>query len=142
MITLLIDPVSQTITEAEHDGSLDDIYRLLSWEDHKCGGIDAITLADTECLYVDDEGLLARPPLPLWEFTGYPQPLAGRGLLCGLDREGSSVSTGLSVAAIAPLVVWRPNMRCVGMRQQNDFVDHPILGRIPRFMTIPVFEEF
>ena len=93
---LLIDPYASTVKEVEYDG--DDytaIYPLLSNETVE---VDCFTaaypvgkFAEGDCIYVDDEGLL-KDPTHFFKVDGYPDPLAGIGLVVGTNDEGETVS--------------------------------------------------
>jgi hypothetical protein len=63
---------------------------------HSAIGCDTFTVAtfcpDTgDCAFVDDEGLLKSPVL-FFSINGFPQPLAGKGLVLGIDDEGDGVA--------------------------------------------------
>lgn len=81
----LIDPEAETITEFEYSG-LESIYTAL-----QCDTVYAATFNENrDSVFIDDEGLL-KNPTRFFCIEGYPQPLAGRGLVCGLDGEGETV---------------------------------------------------
>lgn len=92
MKAFLIDPVARTIEEVEHDGSLDSIYRLIGADCFACASFDA----DGNGAYVDDEGLL-KPNQEFFLIDGYPQPLAGKGLVLGCDELGETIEPTLSL---------------------------------------------
>ena len=49
-------------------------------------------------VFVDDEGLFRSPPLPIFQIVGMPQPLAGRGLVLGLNPDtGESVEPCIDI---------------------------------------------
>jgi hypothetical protein len=105
MRAILIDPVSETVSEVEYNGDYKHIYELCGFE---C--FTVIDLGKGETLFIDDEGLLKEQEHffalegPLW---AYPQPLAGRGLILGTDDDGESVATKLTLEAIRENVKWR-----------------------------------
>lgn len=97
---ILIDSVNRAVREVElhyQDGhTLDDMYKYI--------GCDCVTIAplqredDTESLFVDDEGLLKGPENFFTFDDAWNKPLAGNGLLVGLDPEtGESISTSYTV---------------------------------------------
>ena len=78
-----IDPVTRTVQEAEYDGTLAGIYGLVACQTITAAGLQT---DDMETIYVDDEGLFSGQPFFLHD--DYPQPLAGRGIIVGTDDEG------------------------------------------------------
>lgn len=98
MKAILIDVVNKEVREVEvvnNDGSnLDSIYGHIG-----CELIDVVGIDQKNDVYVDDEGLLNLTPNSMFfELKGFPNPLAGNGLVMGIDREtGESVDTTLTV---------------------------------------------
>lgn len=96
MRAILIDPFTKTVTEVETEGGLHDIYKLIG-----CDTIDAVYLADGKHnIFVDDNGLTYNEPLPVYQWQGYPQPLAGRGLLMGYNDEGNNVGATMPLGVV------------------------------------------
>lgn len=91
MKAIRIDPEKQVVEEVEYNGDWRDILRLLNVSIFTAVGIDEFTV-----LYVNDEGLLEDPEF-FFEWEGYPQPLAGRGLVLGTDEEGNDRSPKMSL---------------------------------------------
>ncbi len=100
----LIDPFACTITEETIEGkNLKDYYKLLSHETMPVDCFDVSyafsgdVLADSDCLYVDDEGLLKSPE----RFVGFNGvddiKFAGKVLVVGTDEEGASVSANTDI---------------------------------------------
>lgn len=83
----LIDPAARTLTPVDVDKPRDLI------------GCDRITTAyfndASDVVYVDDEGLL-KGPTDFFLIEGYPQPLAGKGVVVGTDAEGNDISPTVS----------------------------------------------
>lgn len=107
MRAIKIDVVNQTITEVEMKGSsLNEMYRLL-----ECEMIEAITLNRAtkkkpgNILWVDEEGLL-KPSIGYFELEDFPQTLSGHGLVTGIDYDGETVATTLSVEEISSKIEW------------------------------------
>ncbi len=108
MRAILIDPFARTVTEIDHDNtSYRNIYPVLSHEsmEVECFTV-ATVLPNEDSLFVDDEGLL-KDCQALFLFDGvkglcegYPQPLAGKGLILGADEEGKSVDAKTPLADI------------------------------------------
>jgi hypothetical protein len=87
---IIIDPYAGLIYRQEIENSLDGFY-----EAAKCSCITAVYLNDSatsDCIYVDDEGLLK--PIEeqaFFHIEGHQQPYAGIGVLVGTDEGGNSV---------------------------------------------------
>lgn len=84
----LIDPEAKTITHVNYDlaTGIKGIYKLI--------GVDLFTVVSIEnddAIYVDDEGLLKEPKY-FFTYQGYPQPLAGKGLVLGTTEDGDTTS--------------------------------------------------
>jgi hypothetical protein len=77
MLAILIDPFTETIEVVDYSGDWQDISTLL-----ECSLFTTIDLGDSDTLYVDDEGLYVEDQR-FFNLEGYPQPLAGRGLVLG-----------------------------------------------------------
>ena len=85
----LIDPARRTIEAVEMPGGpdhLQDIYRHLD-----CRLITTLPLG-FDTIYCDDEGLINGPVCQFFGVRGVPQPIAGRGLVVGLDPDGFDAS--------------------------------------------------
>ena len=96
---ILIDPFSMTVSEVEHDGSVEGICRLL-----ECNIFTLAVFSDNDDgVYVDDEGLLVSDQA-FFSIEGYPQPLAGKGLVLGCDADGKSTSPKHSFEEIRSMV--------------------------------------
>jgi hypothetical protein len=98
---ILIDSTNRTITEVEvvknsHGSELSSIYGHL-----KCDIFEIVNVGD-EDVYVDEEGLLkVDESTGFIEIDGYPQPIAGNGLILGLDiKTGESVSCHSTVEEV------------------------------------------
>lgn len=105
MKAILIDSATATISEVEHDGSLDSIYKLIG-----CETIEATYPfgRGTDCVYIDEEGGL-KPNRLGFVIKGFHSPLRGRGLVVGTDRKGNTVApkvTELDVAMITEFVAF------------------------------------
>jgi hypothetical protein len=82
----LIDPF-KGIEEWEYNGDWKTIAPALD-----CSLFDVVRFNDKgDVVYVDDEGLLCQPQF-FFTITGYPTPLAGRGIVAGTDDEGETVA--------------------------------------------------
>lgn len=91
MRAILIDPEKKTIEEVDYDGEYKHIYELLNIETFTC-----IDLGEGETLYVDDNGLLNDPQF-FFEWEGYAQPIAGRGLILSTNEDGDTVASEMAL---------------------------------------------
>ena len=95
MRAILIDPFTRTITDVEYSGDYKDIYKLID-----CDTFTVATINNRDDgIFVDDEGLF-KPGQAFFWHDGYPQPLAGRGLVLGCNEEGESVEPSVSMADV------------------------------------------
>jgi len=101
MRAILIDPFTQTIEEVDYSGDYKDIYGLIQCELFST----VYCLEDT--LFVDDEGLYVKDQR-YFKVAGYPQPLAGRGLLLGTNEEGDSVDATAKLSVLEKVIEWCP----------------------------------
>lgn len=62
-------------------------------------------MAGRDVIFVDDEGLF-KPVYQFFGVKGFPQPLAGRGIVLGSDREGNAVSPETSQEWLHANVYW------------------------------------
>lgn len=97
MKALLIDPFQKTITEIEHDNSLEDIYRHTRCDTFTTVMIDR----HGGTLFVDDEGLL-KPfdSQAFFKIDTYADPLAGYAMVVGTDDEGETVDVAYTIDQI------------------------------------------
>lgn len=104
MKAYLIDPFTQSVNEVDYSGQYQDIYSLI---DCSC-----FTVADFnefgDCVFVDDEGLISGKFQEFFMISGYPQPLAGKGLILGCNSEGDSVEPSITIEQARALVDWVP----------------------------------
>jgi hypothetical protein len=104
MKAILIDPYFELIEEMEYSGDWRDINKLL-----QCDIFTVVYMPDTiDSLFVDDEGLYVENQ-KYWKFAGYPQPLAGMGLVLGCNDEGDSVSCVSTLEQVKAMVEWCPD---------------------------------
>lgn len=141
MRAILIDPFTETISEVEYDGIYRSIYRLLSHPEQPVDTFTVVRISAEDTIFVDDNGLL-NEPTHFFEYYGYPQPLAGKGLILGVDDEGESIATMLDVDYVRAMVTWKNDLQLVGMDTFEDTIDHPLLGpKTKRFGSRPVFTK-
>lgn len=133
MKAIRINPFDKTVTAVEIEGGLDAIYAALSTDKVKVGMFQIIELDSVNrvrnTLYIDDNGLLHKPPIEhFFTLPGYPQPLAGCGLILGTNRVGDSVSTTYELDAVRTMIGFRDDLRHVGFEHSTGRMDHPVLG--------------
>jgi hypothetical protein len=141
MKAILIDPVNRTIREVDHNGDYRQIYEYLSDKENGLNveTFTVVQIDDVNCIYVDDEGLL-KDPRYFFNYHGYPQPLAGRGLVLGTNMEdGESIGTTLSAEEVFDNVRFSQHS-VEGFVTEEGKTDHPIAGKdTPFFKSTPVF---
>lgn len=94
----LINPTERTVEAVNMQGGKDhlqDIYKLLD-----CSIITTAHIDEHDTIYCDDEGLIHGPVYQFFGVKGFPQPLAGRGLVVGLDPEGFDTTPRLTLAEV------------------------------------------
>lgn len=102
---ILIDPFTRTVSAISlptpHDYR--NIYRVIA-----CELFDAVRIGDGfDSIFVDDEGLLKPAEgQAYFMFDGLPNPLAGKGLVLGVDDEGEDVSPAITLEQVAAKVEW------------------------------------
>lgn len=106
MRAILIDPFAKAVTETDFNGDYRHIYELI-----KCQTFDVARVTPGNVIFVDDEGLYV-PDQAFFEWQGYHEPLAGRGLILGVDRS-NEVSTIIPLEVARSMVTWR-NIRFKG----------------------------
>jgi hypothetical protein len=97
MRAILIDAVNHTVTEIQHKGDLDGIYRSLNVEMIEVGHYDQET-GDT--MYVDEEGLINGTELG---FTLFNREYMGSGIIFGSTPEGENASAVTDLKTIKPI---------------------------------------
>ena len=102
MQAILIDPFTETIEVVDYSGDWRDISTLLG-----CELFTTVYIDDEDTLYIDDEGLYVEDQR-YFKWEGYPQPLAGRGLVLGCTPDGDSTDSSKTVSEIQDMVTWCP----------------------------------
>jgi hypothetical protein len=100
MRAILIDPYARTVTEVEHDGTLEAMYATIP-----CDLVEAVRISEHDTLWIDEEGFLS-PGRPVYRMGENPQGLAGRGLIFGFTGSGDTVATKISLALVTANVHW------------------------------------
>ena len=103
MKAILIDVKTQEIKEVEHDDTLQNIYDLID-----CRAFDLVRIDDVNSIFVDDEGILKDNLYFEYSVSDRVFQLAGNGLVLGVDDEGNSISTTLTVEDVEGKVNFLP----------------------------------
>lgn len=138
---ILIDPTAKTVTDIEVE----------SWEKVKeiigCKWLEGVTIArvaahaeqiHAEQILVNEEGLLVDEPGPFFQ-VGDNTPIAGKGVVLGVDYEGDVISTRLTAALVAPRISF-PDVEFTGFTMSEDDAIHPILGPMHRITRTANFK--
>jgi hypothetical protein len=92
----LIDPILRRILPHAYNGDYKSIYTAIHCTEFALAEFDIRT---RDGVFVDDNGLLNRPHF-FFSINGYPQLLAGKGLVLGTDAEGETVSPAVSLETL------------------------------------------
>lgn len=100
---ILIDSKNKTISAVNVDESVDAYNKLIGSSCYTGGP----RLANRDGVLVDDEGLMnLTEESTFFLFDGYPQPLAGNGLMLGCRPNGETASVKSSIDEIAARVTF------------------------------------
>ncbi len=104
----LIDPFARKITDIVVEPGLQAIYDAITADTFCCVTIsENPTSWHRNVLYLDDFGRLVDPNDQEYFWYGdFPDPLCGRGLILGVDREGESVDCTVEAEIVALAVRW------------------------------------
>lgn len=107
MKAILIDVEAQELRYVdvikENGSSLQSMYDQIG-----CDLVEVINIDDQNDLFVDEEGLLKLDEnSKFFLYDGFPQPLAGNGLILGLEaNEGETIATTLTLEEVAEKVIF------------------------------------
>jgi len=101
MKAYLIDTPNRSITEVEYSGDYKHIYELI-----ECSTFDCVRFDKGDAVFVDDNGLINGPVYNFFGFKGYPNPLAGKGLILGSDEEGETTAPSYPMSWYGDRLVW------------------------------------
>lgn len=104
MKAILINVKDRTVTEVNHSGDYKEIYKLLEIETPFAVAYER---ANGDGVYIDDEGLL-HPAFGAFVMSEFSQPLAGHGLILGVDEVGETVDCESTVDEIRRIVKFVP----------------------------------
>jgi len=119
MQAILIDPYTQTIEVVDYSGDYKDISALLD-----CQLFTTVYTDLPDTIFVDDEGLYVENQ-KFFKLKGYPQPLAGKGLVLGSTDDGDSTDCVSSLQDIQDIVEWCPEGLTVEPRFEVIGFDSP-----------------
>lgn len=143
MRSILIDPTTKVVSEVSTGGSLSEIYALL-----KVQQIQGVTVAEHEVCFVDEDGLLVHKPGPFFNIGDHPHPIAGRGLIFGVNqRTADHTSTQMTLERVRGMVDF-PDVELAGFRSfkgTTELFGNPavIIGQEPVFVPAdtPIFSD-
>lgn len=105
MKAYLIDPFTQSVTEVEYSGDYNEICTLID-----CNLFNTVRINEFgDTVFVDDEGLISGKYQEFFLVSGYPQPLAGKGLILGCNEEGESVEPSITLDQAKARIDWVPH---------------------------------
>jgi len=112
MKAILIDPKLKIINKTNYSGNYKDISKLT--ECNIFTGVYPFKNCE-DTIYVDDEGLLK---VSNYCFTfrcdnGYVQPLMGKGLIIGCNKEGESIDVKTSIDEIKKRVSFKGHQKII-----------------------------
>lgn len=132
MKAYLIDPQAKTVTEVYYNGNYQHIYQLIEVELFTVVNIDD----NGNTVFIDDEGLLNSPRY-FFKLAGYPQPLAGKGLVLGTDDDGESVEPTITLEDVRGMVSFL--QASVQGFVESDTEEETAFGKMHVFRSTPVF---
>ena len=99
---ILVDPFTQTTKEISVTSDYKEWKEILEIT----SPVDAVTLNSETAVIVDDEGLFNEDPR-YFKLPDYHQPLAGRGIVVGIDEDGEITNHNCG-SDYPPLIEWMP----------------------------------
>lgn len=93
---VIINPSAQSVAEGVIDGAdaLHSLYQVIG-----CRTVGVLPGPEGTDIWVDDEARLTGLTVG-WRHPGYPEPVMGVGVVASTDRQGETVPTTISVAAV------------------------------------------
>ena len=141
---ILINPNDQTVMDCEYDGDYKTIYKLIQNGDSP---FDVRQIGDLEgeSIFFDDEFLLKcreGEAKPYFYLNGVPDPIGGCALILGVDGEGDSVETKLTVEEVSANVRWALLTLTGWTPTTSREETHPVFGKINVVVGArPIFAE-
>lgn len=98
----VIDPFARTITVAQYNGDYRSISKMID-----CDLFTPVRInSKRDTVFVDDEGLINGKPQEFFLIEGYPDPLAGKGVILGCDSVGDTVAPTITEEQVRKMVSW------------------------------------
>lgn len=98
MRAILINPYTKSISEVSYNGDLADMYRLLSWLDHRVSVVEiAGYLQGDNALFVDEEGMFKSNKR---FFRIGERSFVGCGLVVGTRSNGNEKDASIGLVAL------------------------------------------
>jgi hypothetical protein len=101
MESFLIDPFMRKISEITYSGDYKEISKIIKCEHFTCAGFNK----HGDTFFVDDEGMF-KADRAFFQHPGYPQPLAGYGMVLGANSEGDSVAPSITLNDLRRDIKW------------------------------------
>lgn len=104
MRAFLIDPYKMHVSEVDYSGDYKQIYKFI-----QANCFDAAYVGPKTSIFVDDNGLLNNPT-HFFAFKGYPQPLAGYGLVTDYNpKTGNTVGCHMTLQEVLENIIFLPD---------------------------------
>ncbi len=104
MRAILINPYTTSINEVVYNGKITDLYRLLSWLDHRVNVVEiAGYLVGNDALFVDEEGHFKSNKR---YFRIGERSFVGCGIVIGTKRNGDDKDATIGLVEIQTLVAF------------------------------------
>lgn len=124
MRAILINPWCRIIEQIEIGGDLKSMYGVL-----KCSAVCHVMLSPRDLLWLDDDGLL-KDGIPIFRLRGYNHPLAGIGLILGVDHEGNNIPVDVRLNYIQSVVVWSDEESTGKLEPTTETIDDIKVGGV------------
>lgn len=136
MRAILINPLTQTITEEEFNGDYRHIYKLIgAWVFQTVSIIDE----NHHTIFIDEDGLFV-PDQRYFKWEDYDQPLAGCGLILGTNHDGDSVAATMTIEHVTKKVTW-PDIEYAGDSPIGGQIVHELFGVMTVVGSSAVFRK-
>ena len=113
---ILIDPFTKTVKEIQVPNHWTEISKAIGGEDVTFTSAPILDV-ENESLYVDDNGLvvddLTKQKFIYLMNLSPDQPMAGKGLILGMDEEGEAADTKITVEEVEKQIEWIDNIRFI-----------------------------
>jgi hypothetical protein len=103
---ILIDPVTEQITELQSDCSLDSVHALVEAEVLTHFGLAAFEDGHRDFGWMDDLGLSRGEPIHAFLLPTSKDPFAGKCLILGTDERGEYADAGIPLQILLRDIKW------------------------------------